>query len=187
MSILAPSPLVAVAKRPGTSWWAPVIVGIGWIVIGFVVLQLDSSTMSIVFGILVMLSAIGEIFRAVDTTGGWRVWHVIFAVLLLIGAAITFVNPGASFTSLALVIGFLFAGAYDIITSLFSFDPSPVWWLHLLSGIAEILLGFLASSSSFSSSVVELVTYVSVVAIFRGVAEIAAAFTAHQAADAATS
>ena len=70
----------------------------------------------------------------------------------------------------------MFVGTYDIITSLFSITLSPIWWLQLLSGIAELVLGFLASSS-FSSSVVVLVTYVSVLAIFRGVAEIGAAFT----------
>ena len=190
MSIFAPSPLSAISKRLGSSWWALLIVGIAWIVIGFVVLRFDNSTVyviSIVFGILVLLAAIGEIFRALVSTGGWRVWHIIFAVLLVIGAVITFINPGATFTSLALVIGFyfVFAGTYDIITSLFSIDLSPVWWLQLLSGIAEIVLGFLASSS-FSSSVVVLVTYVSVVAIFRGVAEIAAAFTVRQVAQTAS-
>ncbi|KRE22453.1 hypothetical protein [Agromyces sp. Soil535] len=68
MSIFAPSPLAAVAKRLGSSWWALLIVGIAWIVIGFVVLRFDNSTVyviSIAFGILVLLSAIGEIFRGV--------------------------------------------------------------------------------------------------------------------------
>ncbi|HEY5221888.1 MAG TPA: DUF308 domain-containing protein [Microbacteriaceae bacterium] len=51
---------------------------------------------------------------------------------------------------------------------------SPIWWLELLCGIAELVLGFIASSS-LSASVIVLVISVSVLAIFRGVAEIAAA------------
>ncbi|MFF1632548.1 HdeD family acid-resistance protein [Leifsonia sp. NPDC058248] len=181
MSISAPSPLATAAQKIGSSWWILAIVGIAWIVIGFVVLRFDTSTVyviSIVFGILLLLSAGNEVFRAVITPGGWRVWHTIFAILLVIAAIIAFVNPGATFESLALVIGlyFVFIGTYDIISSLFSIAISPIWWLQLLSGIAELILGFLASSS-FSSSVLVLVTYVSVLAIFRGIAEISAAFT----------
>jgi uncharacterized membrane protein HdeD (DUF308 family) len=185
MSNLAPGPLATAAKKIGGAWWILLVIGIAWIVIGFLVLRFDSSTVyviSVVFGILVLLAAGNEIFRATLTVGGWRVWHIIFAILLIIGAIIAFVNPGATFESLAIVVGiyFVFIGTYDIITSLFSIALSPVWWLQLLSGVAEVVLGFLASSS-FSSSVIVLVTYVSVVSIFRGVAEIGAAFTVRQA------
>ena len=184
MTTPASSPLATVAKKLGSSWWILLIVGIAWIVIGFVVLRFDSSTVnviSVVFGILVLLSAVNEIFRAAISVRGWRVWHVIFAVLLVIGAVIAFIDPGATFESLALVVGiyFVFVGTYDVITSLFSITLSSIWWLQLLAGIAELVLGFLASSS-VSSSVVVLVTYVSVLAIFRGMAEIGAAFTVRQ-------
>ena len=173
------SPLETIAKKTNSLWWLLVVVGVAWIVVGFIVLRFDNSTVdviSVVFGVMVLLAAGGELFKAAITPGGWRVWHIIFAVLLLIGAIIIFVNPGSTFVSLALVTGFyfVFAGIFDIISSLFS-TGTPGWWLPLLSGIAEVVLGFLASSS-FSSSVVVLVTYVSVVTIFRGVSEIAAGF-----------
>lgn len=174
------SPLEAIAKKMGSLWWTLLVVGIAWIVIGFVVLRFDGATVavvSVVFGIMVLLSAGGEVFRAAITPGAWRVWHLIFAVLLVVGAIIIFINPGETFVSLALVAGFyfVFVGTFDIISSL-SATAVPGWWLQLLSGIAQVLLGFLASSS-FSSGVVVLVTYVSIVAIFRGIAEISAAFT----------
>ncbi len=175
------APLTTVANRIGRYWWALLLVGIAWVVIGFVVLRFDSSTVdiiSIVFGIVLILSAGGELFRAVITPGGWRVWHVIFAVLLVVGAVIVFINPGATFVSLAIVVGFyfVFAGTYDIVSSLFSVGTTPAWGLQLFAGIIQVLLGFLASSS-LSNSVIVLVIYVSVSALFRGVGEIAAAFT----------
>jgi uncharacterized membrane protein HdeD (DUF308 family) len=174
------SPLEAVAKKVGSLWWTLVVVGVAWIIVGFVILRFDNATvitLSVVFGIVVLLAAGGEIFRAAITAGGWRVWHVIFAILLIIGAIIIFINPGATFVSLAVVAGlyFAFVGTFDIISSLFSVGL-PGWWLQLLAGIAEVVLGFLASES-FSSSVFVLVTYVSLVAIFRGVSEIAAGFS----------
>lgn len=181
MTTFAAGPLADTARKIGSRWWLLLVAGIIWIVLGFVVLRFDQATVyavSIVFGIMLLLAGAGEIAKATFTVGGWRVWHVLFAVLLIVAAVIAFVNPGGTFESLALVTGFyfVFVGVYDILSSLFSISVSPVWWLQLLSGIAELVLGFLASSS-LSSSIVVLVTYVSVVAIFRGVAEIAAAFS----------
>jgi uncharacterized membrane protein HdeD (DUF308 family) len=174
------SPIERIAKRVGALWWLLLVVGILWIIIGFVILRFDNSTVtvvSIVFGVMVLISAAGEILRAAITPGGFRVWHTIFAILLVIGAVIIFVNPGRTFVSLALVAGFyfVFVGTFDIISSLLA-TSVPGWWLQLLSGIAQVVLGYLASSS-FSSGVFVLVTYVSIVAIFRGIAEISAAFS----------
>jgi uncharacterized membrane protein HdeD (DUF308 family) len=176
------TPLEAVAKKLGRLWWVLLVVGIAWIVVGFVVLRFDAQSVnviSVLFGILILLSAAGEIFRAVVTANGWRVWHILFAILLVIAGVIAFVNPGGTFFSLALVVGFyfVFVGTFDIISSLFSIGTSPAWGLQLVSGVLQLLLGFIASSS-LSASVVILVTYVSISALFRGVAEIAAAFTA---------
>ena len=173
------SPLEAIAEKLGSLWWLLVGVGVAWIIIGFIVLRFDNATVeviSVVFGIMVLLASGGEVLRAAITPGGWRLWHIIFAVFLLIGAITIFINPGAAFYSLAVIAGlyFVVVGTFDIISSLFSTSVSG-WWLQLLSGIAEVVLGFLASSS-YTSSVVVLVTYISLVAIFRGVSEIAAGF-----------
>ncbi len=174
------SPLTAIAQKFGRYWWTLLVVGIVWIILGFVVLRFDRSpvaVISIVFGILVLLSAAGELFRAVITPGGWKLFHIVFAVLLVIGAIWVFLNPAGAFISLALVTGlyFVLIGTFDIISSLFSIGNTPGWWLQLLSGIAQVILGFLASAS-YENSVVVLVTYVSIAALSRGIAEIAAAF-----------
>jgi uncharacterized membrane protein HdeD (DUF308 family) len=177
------SPLERVAQKAGSLWWLPLVAGIAWIVIGFVILRFDGATVAVItvaFGIMVLFAAAGETLRATLSSGGWRVWHAVFAGLLVVGAVIIFARPGASFVSLALVTGlyFIIAGTLDIVSSLFN-TAHPGWWLPLLSGIAEVILGCLASSS-YESSVVVLVTSVSVVAIFRGVSEIGAAFTIRQ-------
>ncbi|HEY0260933.1 MAG TPA: DUF308 domain-containing protein [Lacisediminihabitans sp.] len=175
----AASPLETLARRTGSLWWTLVLVGIAWIVIGFVVLRFDRSTVeivSIVFGVMVLLAAAGEFFRAAVSLGGWRVWHIVFGILLVAAAVLAFIDPGSTFVSLALIAGFYFvvSGIFDVISSLFSI-PFPGWWLQLLSGIAELILGFIASNS-FADSAVVLVTAVSVLAVFRGVSEISAGF-----------
>jgi uncharacterized membrane protein HdeD (DUF308 family) len=181
-------PLEAVAKKIGSLWWTLVVVGVVWIVIGFVILRFNNSSVviiSIVFGIMVLLAAAGEFFRAAVTPGGWRVWHVIFAILLVVGAIIIFVHPGATFVSLTLVTGifFVFVGTFDMISSLFA-TALPGWWVQFVTGVAEVFLGFLASWS-FSSSAFVLVTYVSLGAIVRGVSEIGAGFAVRGAAKSA--
>ena len=181
------APVESLARRLGAAWWAPVLVGIAWIVVGFVVLRFDESTVeivSVVFGVMVLLAAVGEFFRATLTTGGWRVWHIVFGVLLVAAAVLTLADPGATFVSLAVVMGayFVVAGTFDIVFSLFNVHVHvPGWWLQLLAGIAELVLGFLASRS-FESSAVVLVTYVSVLAVFRGLSEIAAGFAVRNVA-----
>jgi len=162
-------------------WWTLLTAGIVWIVVGFVVLRFDSASMalvSVVVGAMALLAAVGELMRAAVTTGGWRVWHLVFAALLLVSAVVAWVDPGEAFVSLALVVGFVFvyAGIFDVIWSLFSIRSSPVWWLQLLSGVAQLVLGFFASSSVQAGAAV-LITYVSLSALSRGIAEIAAAFT----------
>ena len=182
------SPLEAVARRIGSTWWLLVVLGVAWIVVGFVVLRFDTASVTIVavvFGIMILLAALAEFFLAAISPGGWRVWHIIFGVLLVVAAVIAFANPGGTFVSLSLIIGFYFVviGVFDIITSLFNV-AIPGWWLGLLSGIAEVILGFIGSSSVASGEIV-LVTLVSVLAIFRGVSEIAAGFGVRTIAKAA--
>lgn len=179
-------PLQAVADRIGRRWWLLLIPGIAWIVIGFVVLRFDAATVtivSVVFGILVLLAGLGEVFNAVITVGGWRAFHIVFAILLFLGAIGVFIDPAGTFVSLALVIGFYFVitGTYDIVASLFEIGVVPGWWLRLVSGILQLVLGFLASSS-FANGAYVLVTFVSVAALFRGIAEISAAFSTRSAA-----
>lgn len=184
--LLPTGPLKAVADRVGRRWWLLLIPGITWIIIGFVVLRFDATAatvISVVFGVMVLLAALGEAFNAAITAGGWRAFHIVFAILLLIGAIGVFADPAGTFVSLAFVVGFyfVFAGTYDIIASLFDIGTVPGWWLQLISGILQLVLGYLASSSLANGAYV-LVTFVSIAALFRGVAEISAAFSARRAA-----
>lgn len=174
-------PIGTLATSIGKAWWVLLIIGLAWIVVGFTLLRFDQSTptiLAVVFGVVVLLAALGEVFRAVVTAGGWRAWHIVVAIVLLIGAITAFVDPAGSFASLVVVTAlyYVLAGAFDIVSSLFVAGVVPGWWLQLVSGILEIVLGFIASSS-FEASAVLLVTWASITAVFRGISEVGAAFT----------
>lgn len=177
----AVGPLGRIAARLGRLWWLLLVVGSAWIVLGFVALRLDHSTpvvIGVTFGIILLFATVGEVVRAVVTTGGWRAWHVVVAVLLLVGAVTAFVDPAGSFVTLVTITGFYFVlmGTFDIVSSLFAAGVIAGWWLQLISGILEVVLGFIAAAS-FENSAIILVTWFSLTAVFRGVAEIAAAFS----------
>jgi len=52
---------------------------------------------------------------------------------------------------------------------------TPLWWLRMLIGIAELLLGFWAAGD-FGHKTVLLLVWVGAAALTRGILDIAAAF-----------
>jgi uncharacterized membrane protein HdeD (DUF308 family) len=51
-----------------------------------------------------------------------------------------------------------------------------VWWLGLLSGILEIVLGFWASQQYYPARAALLLLYVGFYGIFRGISDLVLAF-----------
>jgi len=68
-------------------------------------------------------------------------------IAFLAGAIWAFANPLGTFWALATVIGLLLIlqGALVLITSIESRIINSVWWLGLIAGILEIVIGFWAS------------------------------------------
>lgn len=136
----------AIASRVGRRWWLLVIPGIAWIVVGFAVLRYDAATVAVnavVFEIMVLLAALGEVFAATITFGAWRAFHIVFAVLLAIGAVSAFVDPGGTFVSLAFGVAFycVLVGTLDVVSRLFEIGTVPGWWLGPISGVFQLLVG----------------------------------------------
>ena len=74
-------------------WSVLVGAGVAWIVLGFVVLRFDSASVAVVsglVGVMALLAGFGEAMRATLSRGGWRVWHVVLAALLLVPAVVAF-------------------------------------------------------------------------------------------------
>ena len=69
---------------------------------------------------------------------------------------------------------FVFRGAFDIAMA-FAGSRAPGWWVLLIVGLAELLIGFWAAGS-WKVSVVVLVSWVAAGALVHGVGQIASAF-----------
>jgi uncharacterized membrane protein HdeD (DUF308 family) len=180
---------VVLAREFGRMWWVFLCTGILWLLFSIIVFRFDYTTVSaisILFGIVAILAGISEFIAAFVSHGWWRVGRIVLALAFVAIGVVAFVHPGDTFRALAAVISFYFIvkGAFDVTISLLAKDAFGVWWLHLLLGIAEILIGFWAAGD-FGNRVILLVIWVGVIALTRGIGEIVLAFELRKAGKAA--
>jgi uncharacterized membrane protein HdeD (DUF308 family) len=161
-------------------WWVFLLLGIGWTLVALIVLRFDYTSVkaiSILFGIVAIAAGILEIMTTIFADGWWKLLYAVLAVVFITTGIISFIHPGDTFLALAAVISFflIFAGTFDIITAISARKEVEVWWLQLISGIVELLLGFWAAGY-YGRSAVLLVAWVGAFAIIRGVNNIVMAF-----------
>src|SRR2546430_185640 len=131
-------------------WWVFLLTGIGWMIVGLVVLRFDYtsvSAISILFGIVAIAAGILELVMTMIADGWWKLLYGVLAVIFIATGIVSFIHPGDTFLALAAVISFflVFAGTFDIITAISARHEVEVWWLQLVGGIIELALGFWAA------------------------------------------
>jgi uncharacterized membrane protein HdeD (DUF308 family) len=169
-------------QRPTLApWWLLLVTGIGWVLVSLIVLRFDYSSVSAVsllFGFVALGAGATEIARAFLVSGGWsKLLASILAVVFIAAGIIAFIHPGDTFRALAGVFSFVlvFGGAFDIAESILVRKVIDVWWLQLVGGIIEVVLGFWAAGY-WGRSATLLIAWVAAFAIVRGIRDIALAF-----------
>jgi uncharacterized membrane protein HdeD (DUF308 family) len=159
-------------------WWIFLVTGIAWLIVAKIVLDADWGSVgaiAVMAGFLFIAAGVNE-FVAAGVSEGWRWLHFILGLLFILAGVFAFIRPGTTFLSLAAIIGWylLFKGFLDIVVSLSnrSFD---LWWLGLVVGITELLIGFWAAGSP-RQSVELLIIWVGAAALARGLMEIILSF-----------
>jgi uncharacterized membrane protein HdeD (DUF308 family) len=180
---------VVLAREFGRLWWIFLCTGILWLLFSIVVFRFTYTTVSaisILFGIVAILAGISEFIAAFASSGWWKAGRILLGLACVAIGVIAFIHPGDTFKALAAVMSFYFIvkGAFDITISLLAKEAFGVWWLHLLLGIAELLIGFWAAGN-FGNRVILLVIWVGVLALTRGIGEIVLAFELKKAGKAA--
>jgi uncharacterized membrane protein HdeD (DUF308 family) len=172
-------------------WWAPLGVGLLWFLIAWLVLRANATslaTVGVLVGVVFLVSALGETLLAWLTPGGWKVWHIALAALLVIGAAWSFVRPINTFFALASVLGLLLLlqGGMYVARGVAMRAVSPYWGFTLGSGMLLALLGLWVSTSdrvwTLAARSAFILLWVGFMAIFRGISDIALAFELRRAA-----
>ena len=161
-------------------WWLFLLTGIAWLIIALMVLRFTTTsvvTVGVLMGVLFLLGAVNE-FVIASVRHNWRWAHILLGVLFVVGAIWAFVHPFSAFWALASVLGLLliFKGTLDIITAFMTKDVNSSWWLSLVVGILELVLGFWASQQLFPARGALLLLWVGFFALFRGISEIVIAF-----------
>ena len=184
MSTLASSMLSSKAERTLgrvlPPWWLMLITGIGWTLVGLIVLRFDYtsvSAISILFGVVAIMAGVMEIAALLLAEGWWKLLHIVLALVFFVAGIVAFIHPGNTFAALAAVFSFLliFAGTFDIVISISARHEIEVWWLQLIGGIIEVALGFWAAGY-YGRSAVLLVAWVAAFAVIRGIRDIVLAF-----------
>jgi uncharacterized membrane protein HdeD (DUF308 family) len=161
-------------------WWVFLLTGIAWLVLSWVSLRFNPAsvpTIGVLLGVLFLFAMVDEFFIA-SVRPSWRWLHVIMGIIFAFGAGWSFAQPYGAFWTLASILGLLliFRGTLDIITSTSSREVNSIWWLGLVAGFLEILLGFWASGQYLAVRGVLLLVWVGLFALFRGISEIVLAF-----------
>jgi len=161
-------------------WWLLLITGIGWILVGLIVLRFDYtsvSAISILFGCVAIAAGVLEIGMVFIAAGWWKLFYGVLSAIFIVAGIVAFIHPGNTFQALAAVFSFflIFAGTWDIIVSISTRHEIEVWWLQLIGGIIELALGFWAAGY-YGRSAVLLIAWVAAFTLIRGVRDIVLAF-----------
>jgi uncharacterized membrane protein HdeD (DUF308 family) len=161
-------------------WWSLLVIGMAWMLLALILLRFDYSSVSaisILFGIVAICAGILEFGVLMMAVGWWKLLHGVLAVAFIVAGIVAFVHPGNTFAALAAVFSFflVIAGTFDIVIAISVRREIEVWWLQLIVGIIEVLLGFWAAGY-YGRSAVLLVAWVAAIAIMRGINDIVLAF-----------
>jgi uncharacterized membrane protein HdeD (DUF308 family) len=160
-------------------WWILLVTGAAWLLFAIIIFRFDWSSVSaisILFGCALLAFGATEFFMIPGASGGWKIAHGLLGVLFIVIGVIAFIHPGNTFAALAAVLSFYFIvkGMFDIVVA-FMRHGEDLWWLQLLIGLAELLLGFWAAGN-FGNKTILLIVWVGAAALIRGISQIVTAF-----------
>jgi uncharacterized membrane protein HdeD (DUF308 family) len=160
------------------AWWLFLIAGVFWIWLGFMVLNVDATTIgliSVLVGVLLIFAGAEELTNMV-VMSQWRWLHGVLGVIFIGGGIFAFAYPGQTFGTLALFVGWflLIRGTFEICVSIAT-HGARLWWLGLISGVVQVGVAIWAVGYPGRSAAL-LVLWVGIAAIMRGVSDLAMGF-----------
>ena len=163
-------------------WWLLLVTGIAWILVSVIIFRFDYASVvavAVLFGVLAISVGTAELGLAMVSRRWWRLFHGLLGAIFIVVGVVAFFTPGDTFVGLAAVISFyfIFAGAWDLISSL-TMRQVPGWWIQLVAGLIQLGLGFWAAGS-WRISATLLVAFVGAIALLRGITQISLAFSLH--------
>jgi uncharacterized membrane protein HdeD (DUF308 family) len=175
--VAGPGPRDALRGLTG-AWWLFLILGVLWILFGMFVLSYNVGSLlalAIFAGVTFIFTGVNQILAA-GRAESWRWLYLVGGALSILAGLIAFVWPGRTLLVISVVLAWflVFKGIIDVVAA-FTNHGRPYWWVTLILGILELLLGIWAVGYPGRSLFV-FVNLVGIYAIFYGFTELFAAF-----------
>jgi uncharacterized membrane protein HdeD (DUF308 family) len=160
------------------AWWLFLLIGILWILFGTFVLSYNVGSLlalAIFAGVTFLMTGVTQVMTA-GRVEGWRLLYLVGGVLSILAGILAFAWPGRTLLVLSVVLAWflVFKGIVDVVGALAS-AGRPFWWVALILGVFELLLGVWAAGYPGRSLFV-FVNLVGIYAVFYGFTELFAAF-----------
>jgi uncharacterized membrane protein HdeD (DUF308 family) len=174
-----------IVREGARYWWVFLLTGIAWLLIAWLVLRMDITSIAavgVLLGVVFLVASINEVGLGSLMSGGWKILHYVMALIFFIGGLWSLVRPVDSFFALASVLGLilLFYGTFEIARAFSSRDVNPYWWIGLVTGILLLLLAFWVSGSDRVYALAQrtylILFWVGFFALFKGITQIVNAF-----------
>lgn len=178
----SPTPVVTgeAIKEVKKMWWIWLAFGIAWMIVGLVILQFDSASISTV-GVIIGLMFIGtgcQNFVIASLTGRMRWLWAIFGVFFIAAGIVAFVYPKDTFAAVADILGFLFllVGIFWMLEAFATREVNELWWLGLIASIMMLVLAFWTAGQFFIEKAFLLLVFAGIWSLMQGVIQIVRAF-----------
>jgi uncharacterized membrane protein HdeD (DUF308 family) len=174
-----------IVREGARYWWVFLLTGIAWLLIAWLVLRMDITSIAavgVLLGVVFLVASVNEVGLGSLMSGGWKILHYVMALIFFIGGLWSLVRPVDSFFALASVLGLIliFYGAFEIARAFSSRDVYPYWWIGLITGILLLLLAFWVSGSDRVYALAQrtylILFWVGFFALFKGITQIVNAF-----------
>jgi uncharacterized membrane protein HdeD (DUF308 family) len=165
-------------RRLASSWWLFLILGVLWMLFGVFVLSYNVGSLlalAVFAGVTFVMTGITQVLAA-GRVDSWKWLYLIGGVLSILAGIMAFIWPGSTLLVLSVILAWflVFKGIVDVIGAL-ALIGRPWWWVTLILGLLELLLGIWAAGYPGRSLFV-FVNLVGIYAIFYGFTELFAAF-----------
>jgi len=174
-----------IVREGARYWWVFLLTGIAWLLIAWLVLRMDITSIAavgVLLGVVFLVASVNEVGLGSLMSGGWKILHYVMALIFFIGGLWSLVRPVDSFFALASVLGLIliFYGTFEIVRAVSSRGVNPYWWIGLLTGILLLLLAFWVSGSDRVYALAQrsylILFWVGFMALFKGITQVVMAF-----------
>jgi len=174
-----------IVREGARYWWVFLLTGIAWLLIAWLVLRMDVTSITavgVLLGVVFLFASVNEVGLGSLMSGGWKILHYVMALIFFIGGLWSLVRPVDTFFALASVLGLIliFYGTFEIARAFSSRDVNPYWWIGLVTGILLLLLAFWVSGSDRVYALAQrtylILFWVGFFALFKGITQIVNAF-----------